>query len=230
MPNEGYIKLWRKSLDTSFFRNINLMHFWIWCLLKASHKEKVFSVGFQEVTLNPGEFVFGRKKASEETGLSEQTIRTCLTYLQNMENLTIKTTNKFSVISIVNWNEYQGELTNKLTNEQPTTNQQLTTNKNDKNDKNVKKSINNPINPLSFDSFWEAYPKKQAKQDAIKAFNSINPDEELLKIMKDSIEKFKKTEYWTERDGKYIPLPATWLNKRRWEDEVKTKTGLATDW
>jgi len=100
-------------------------------------------VGFQEIELNPGQFIFGRNKCAEETGLSEQNIRTCVQFL-NPSELTIKPTNKFSVGTIINWGGYQSdkkENNQQITNNQPASNQQVTTNKNDKNDKNDKKKI-----------------------------------------------------------------------------------------
>lgn len=75
--------------------------------MKASWREHETLVGFQKVHLMPGQFIFGRKMASVETGLSERTIRTSLLHLQNYQNLTIKATNKFSIITIINWEIYQ---------------------------------------------------------------------------------------------------------------------------
>lgn len=77
----------------------------------------------------PGDFIFGRKKASKELKISEQSIRTFVEFLKTSQNITIKTTNKYSIISIVNWDTYQNEETStnqqinqQLTNNQPTTN------------------------------------------------------------------------------------------------------------
>jgi len=106
--NRGFIKLWRKALDAGWIKNHKLWAFWTWALLKATHREHSVIVGLQTVKLSPGQFIFGRKKASEETGLTEREIRTILDYLKKSGNLTIKTTNKFSVITIVNWDIYQG--------------------------------------------------------------------------------------------------------------------------
>ena len=138
--DRGWLKLWRKSLDSGMLQKPDLWVMWSWCLLKATHKSKKQRVGFQEVMLEPGQFVFGRKVASEELKMSEQTIRTCLDKLVKMKNLTIKSTNKFSIVSIVNWASYQGEEneTNQQTNQHltstsPASNQQLTTNKKLKN-------------------------------------------------------------------------------------------------
>jgi len=125
----GFVKLWRKSTDSGMMQNHKLWVFWTWCLLKATHKKREQMVGMQMVTLEPGDFIFGRKAASRELKISEQTIRTCVQNLKKLENLTIKTTNKFSIISIVNWGIYQQEknqinqqINQQLTNNQPTTN------------------------------------------------------------------------------------------------------------
>ncbi len=96
---------------------------------------------------------------------------------------------------------------------------------------NNKRNIKESVVTDSFNTFWNSYPKKTAKQAAIKAFNKINPDELLLEIILSSLDKFKQSEQWTKDSGQFIPFPATWLNGRRWEDEIKTeKGGLATQW
>ena len=150
--HRGYIKLWRKSLDSTLWQNHNLWRFWTYCLLKASHADHTEMVGFQEVELKTGEFVFGRKVAAKETGLSEQNIRTSISCLKSTNNITIKVTNKFSIIHVQNWEVYQeanqqsNHQNNQLvTSNQPATNQQLTTNKNVKNVKNDKKKESEPL-------------------------------------------------------------------------------------
>lgn len=73
-----------------------------------------------------------------------------------------------------------------------------------------------------FDIFWKNYPKKLDKKNAKKSFDKINPNEQLVSLMVEQIERFKKTSDWKKDDGKYIPYPSTWLNGRRWEDEFET--------
>jgi hypothetical protein len=90
--------------------------------MKASHKEHTLIVGNQEVTLKPGQFVFGRCAAAKELGMTERQIRTRIVFLKSAGNLTIKTTNKFSIITIVNWVAYQGqEIENDQQNDQQAT-------------------------------------------------------------------------------------------------------------
>ena len=104
--NRGYIRLWRKSLDAGWIRNHKLWAFWSYCLLKASYREYDAVVGLQIIHLLPGQFIFGRKKASQETGLTEREVRTIVEFLRKAGNLTIKTTNRFSIITIMNWHTY----------------------------------------------------------------------------------------------------------------------------
>ncbi|MCX5827677.1 MAG: hypothetical protein NTV58_06715 [Deltaproteobacteria bacterium] len=127
--NRGYVKLWRKSLDAGWIRNHKLWAFWTWCLMKASYRDFGAVVGLQIVRLTPGQFIFGLKKASMETGLTIREIRTILYTLSKAGNLTIKTTNKYSVISIINWPTYQGDETeNDTQNDKPLTNKRQHTN------------------------------------------------------------------------------------------------------
>ena len=71
-----------------------------------------------------------------------------------------------------------------------------------------------------FNTFWESYPRHIAKAKALLNFKRINPDDNLLGVMLGKIVIFKETEGWKESNGKYIPHPATWLNQKRWEDEI----------
>ena len=120
--NSGYVRFWRKVLDSGMLKNHKLWVFWSWCLLKASYREYDAIVGLQVVHLMPGQFIFGRRKAASETGLTEREIRTIIELLKKTGNLTIKTTNKFSIITIINWPIYQAkESENDQLDDQPPT-------------------------------------------------------------------------------------------------------------
>ena len=86
-----------------------------------------------------------------------------------------------------------------------------------------KDKIREDIAQKRFAQFWSIYPKKKSKDKALKAFKSIDPDEELLQAMITSIVQAKKSEDWAKDKGKWIPFPATWLNGRRWEDEIEVQ-------
>lgn len=69
----------------------------------------------------------------------------------------------------------------------------------------------------SFSRFWAEYPKREDRQNARWRWLQLSPDESLVQIILQAVENQKQSEKWV--DG-YIALPSTWLNNRRWEDEV----------
>lgn len=69
-----------------------------------------------------------------------------------------------------------------------------------------------------FDRFYSAYPKRQAKKDAQRAWQKLSPEDRAAAMA--AIEKSKETDQWTRDNGRYIPQPAKFLNGRRWEDEI----------
>ena len=103
------------------------------------------------------------------------------------------------------------EVTNSLPNEVNTKEKKETIQKKRQKKEDIAKSFN---------IFWQAYPKKVAKSEAGKVFNRINLNGQLLNTILTAIEVAKKSEGWLKEDGKYIPYPATWLNGKRWEDEI----------
>jgi uncharacterized protein YdaU (DUF1376 family) len=73
----------------------------------------------------------------------------------------------------------------------------------------------------SFSIFWKLYPNKTAKAAAEKAWAKLKPDDELLGEIITGLSTQVESGDWLKDGGKFIPHPATWLNGRRWEDEVK---------
>ena len=76
---------------------------------------------------------------------------------------------------------------------------------------------------VSFEKFWQAYPRKISKKTALKAWERIEMTDDLLKKMLGTLEKQKQSEQWSKDAGRYIPHPTTWLHQERWEDEVDEK-------
>ena len=83
-----------------------------------------------------------------------------------------------------------------------------------------KKKPPNPEEHPSFAGFWSAYPRKINRSGASKAFSKIDPDDTLAAAMLAAIDRQKNSAQWTKDGGEFIPHPATWLNGRRWEDEL----------
>jgi len=143
---DGWIKLHRQFSGWGWYTDSKTVHLFIHILLKCNHAPREW----RGVTIMPGQFVTSRDKLSVETGISLQSIRTILKRLKSTNEITSKSTNSFTIITVCNWQLYQSgasdinqqtnQQTNKrLTSDQPAINQRLTTNKNDKNIENDKK-------------------------------------------------------------------------------------------
>jgi hypothetical protein len=134
-------------LEWEWYSDINTTRLFLHCLLKANHKEKKW----QGKVIPRGSFITGRNVLADETGLTVQQIRTSISKLKSTNDLTIKATNKNSLVTVVNYGAYQDkelEVTNKTTsnphNGQPTDNQQVTTTNNDNNNNNDNNKENKP--------------------------------------------------------------------------------------
>lgn len=75
-----------------------------------------------------------------------------------------------------------------------------------------------------FNAFYAAYPRHEGKAAALKAWNKLAPDVVLQEQMGKALEVQKQSQQWRKDGGQYIPMPSTWLNGKRWEDEVQTQT------
>lgn len=92
--------------------------------------------------------------------------------------------------------------------------------KNNKHNNSIKENKTKQIKEnAGFDVFWKAYPRKVGKETARKAFQKLDKDVSLDTLLR-AIEAQKNTQQWRKDNGQFIPHPATWLNNRRWEDEV----------
>ncbi len=105
----GYVKLHRSVRGTAIADKPEYFAAWVHLLCMATYREHTQVVGRKTVTLEPGQLVFGRTKFSLETGISENKVRAALDVMRNLGMITSKSHGKFSVISIVNWSQYQEE-------------------------------------------------------------------------------------------------------------------------
>jgi hypothetical protein len=95
-------------------------------------------------------------------------------------------------------------------------------NKEKKEKKEIKTKKRNKVDTEyseEFLQFWNQYPKKQDKKSAWRAFLNLDFDDGLFQKLLKKLEEWKKSGQWHSEGGKFIPMPSTWINKRRWEDE-----------
>lgn len=170
MSSNGWVKDYRSKLEWPWFSNPPVAHLWEYLLLKATHTARRATAGNVGVDLLPGQLIFGRRVAAEQTGLSEQNVRTGIQVLIREKSIKYvhHSTKQFSIITILNWDRYQGDedaanqpINQPLTNLQPTFNQPPTTDKNVKkgkkveNDKNTSSAAKAPAKPRKANPWWD---------------------------------------------------------------------------
>jgi hypothetical protein len=237
----GYVHMWRKTLDSQIFSNPGLLKVWVWCLLKANHKEcwMPYSTGRgdSELLVKSGQFIFGRFSASKELKMKPSVVYDRISKLKKLKNIVMESNNHCSVISICNWEIYQSKATGKATGKATAKQQPSNTNNNVNNIKdinilsemnpsdatNVPEKIEKPKQQYSddFESFWHEYPNKISKVKCFEKWKRLNPSTELLQKMLLAIENQKK---WRDSaNGEFRPEwkhAMTWLNGGCWDDEA----------
>ena len=175
-PKE-FIKVYRKLLDWEWYTDINTKTLFIHCLLRANWK----AGSWKGIEYEAGEFITSLPRISAETGLSIQQARTALEHLELTGEITSRITDKVTgkkyrdkrVITVNNWDNYQGDnrqsnsQINSQSNSKSTDNQQTTTQssnnrykniKNIKEEKNKEKEINKEKESadLDADDWWNS--------------------------------------------------------------------------
>ena len=72
----------------------------------------------------------------------------------------------------------------------------------------------------SFRVFYLSYPNHKARADAEKAWLALALDAELVSSIMGALSMHKVSESWLKEDGKFVPLPASWIRGKRWEDQI----------
>ena len=230
----GFITIHRQILDWEWYKDTNTVCLFFHLLLNANFVDG----RFEGKVIKRGQLVTSLPSLSAETGLSIQQVRTALSHLKSTGEITDEANRRYRVITISKYDDYQTP-TDELTGKQQTTNRLSTDNQqavnrqltgcqqqynnNNNNNKVTKKQGNNntPLaNTDDFYMFWDNYPKKVAKQAAVKAWKKLNPDHELAEKIAIAVQRWKRTDEWRKEGGQFVPYPATWLNGRRWEDEI----------
>ena len=155
MASQGHIKIDRRILNWEWYTDSNMVHVFLHLLLTANYTDS----RFQGFLVKRGQVIIGRLKLAAALGLTERQIRTCLNKLKMTNEISIKTTNKFSVVTIVKYDDYQAsskkidqqndqQNDQQSTNDSPTNDQQATTSKKNKEGKEIKKLYRNNISLL----------------------------------------------------------------------------------
>lgn len=221
---DGWLKLYRSILDSAVFQDAEILKVWIWLLCNVAFEQHDTICYGKVINLKPGQIATGRKKIAQCTDLNENKVYRALTALKSLGNIEIKATNKYSIITVVNWDKYQDEngkrtaneqqANSKTTTEEQQTNNKRTQHKNGNNGKNEKEIYMCPF----FDRAWELFPNKKGKSAVSKkAIRELAEAGEAVVIA--AIENYKAEIQRKGTEEKYILHGSTFFNGR-WRDYV----------
>lgn len=104
---DGFVKYDREEF--SMLSDRNLWQVWSYIKQNVSSVERVVTVGRQSVKLRPGQLLFGRKRVARHLNLSEGKVRTCIDKLKENGRISLSSSNKFSIVTVINLNVHKSE-------------------------------------------------------------------------------------------------------------------------
>lgn len=222
----GWIKLYRSIQNKGWYLDSEYVHLWIHILTCANHSGKEFLFNGEIIKLKAGQFVTGRKKLSEETGIDESKIERILKCFESEQQIEQQTNSRNRILSIVSWDVYQN-VEQQMNNKRTTGEQLVNTNKNDNNKENIYTSLRSD----SFEKFWEYYGKKGSKKVSKERFMKLS-ETDIEAIRKHLPAYIKSTP-----DRKYRKDAERYLSNRLWENgdieelkEHSVDVGLPSNW
>lgn len=224
----GFVYLWRKMLEWEWYTDSKTVHLFIHLLLSANHK----SGYWHGEKIERGQVVTGLNALCRATGISPQSIRTCINRLKSTGNITIKSTNRFSIITICNYDRFQNKksTTNKqvntqtnnlVTTNQQATNKQLTTNNKSNNNNKSNKSNNNNITNKETPTliqFGKVLRMSQEQMDeTIKLFGRALVDQEIPEadFWLENADTPNARKYRRPEHNHYLFFRSTWLRDKK---------------
>lgn len=141
---DGWIKLHRKIDGWEWKSNPKTLSLFVHLLITANYEPS----RYRGYDIPAGSVAIGLNALSEQTGLSVRGVRTALKHLKTTNEVTIKTTNHFSIVSITKWNEYQGndkQIDIQTTNKRQTNDKPVTTSKETKKERREEKKEAVPL-------------------------------------------------------------------------------------
>ncbi len=104
---QGYVILWRSIMDSAIWTNPKLLKVYQWCLFRANYKPLEEYKGLKKLNINPGQFITSYPHAKGELSMATGTIYNYINLLKAERIIESKSYNKYTVITVLNWNDLQ---------------------------------------------------------------------------------------------------------------------------
>jgi len=105
--HRGFFLIWRKIEDSGLYQDANTLALFLWLIHHARISQGFVFIGRTQIALERGQIITGRRKLSVNLGQSEKQIRRGIETLKKGQQIDIKWTNKYSLITVLNYDSYQ---------------------------------------------------------------------------------------------------------------------------
>lgn len=179
MIGKGFMRLHRNLLDWEWFDNSQMVHIWIYFLLKANYQDSKW----RGIDIPRGSFVTSLGTISNETRLTIREVRTCISKLKATGEVTIKATNKYSIVTVCNYDRYNftnddsDKQIDKQIDKQATTDKEINNNNIIIKEKETNVSSKKDEKDELFEECWKAYKRKGKKKKSLEQWKKLNNDE-----------------------------------------------------
>ena len=248
----GWIKLHRKIIESELYpksREFTKYEAWLDLLMVANHSEKTTIVGNEVLSCKRGQSIRSVESYQKRWNWTRAQVRCFFDLLEKLKMISREATSKTTILSICNYDTYQGEqptdnqqengTDNSHQNSQQTTrktanitvceignynNKQPTDNQHYSQQNNHKQEVKNNKNNISviFDLFRTEYPgtKRGLKTELENFLKKNNP--ETVELLLPALNKEKQHHETLKETGQFVPQwknLSTWINQRCWEQE-----------
>lgn len=117
MADSGWIKLQRDIIDSPFFSDCEVLKLWIYLVCRASYTRRDVIFAGNLISLQEGELICGRKELAHKLNIGESKIYRSLKLIEKAGKIKLSPTNKYTVISLIDWDSVQGVSSRKSSNE-----------------------------------------------------------------------------------------------------------------
>ena len=205
----GWIKLYRKITENPlyFSEPFNRSMAWIDMLLIANHSDNYFFKRGIRVEVKTGQIGYDLDSLAKRWKWSRGKVERFILMLENDNQVVRQKTNVTTLISIVNYKEYQCDgKPNDKPNSKP----------------NENKQEGKELKEVLFNDFWKIYDKQVERKKCLEKFEKLKDEE--IKLIFETLPNY----IINTPDKQFRKNPATWINGKCWNDNEYNKPKTIT--
>jgi hypothetical protein len=237
----GWIKLHRGIFDHWISSDPEYLCVWLRMLTDANFEDRKHLFNGVLTEIKRGQIIFGLEAWSSKTGVGISKLRRLLELLEKDKMINRQKTNKYSLISILNYSKYQDDDRQTTGKPQPNDSQTAIPKEVKNTRSEEEKIIVDSSEPTAasiefindqFERFWRNYPYKKSKVNANKAFCKLvkGKMQGQVKFWVDMILNYHEGCIERQEIGADKLHAATLINQKRWTDDPEFVKRFKTEW